>query len=170
MRLSERNCSQPNEPKVVEGGGVSSVAPFPPIILRERPTSLGFLGILDSYTEYMPYSHTTRGTAQVAAILALPVHDSFIVWHSKRDRLIEVMKDKYQAHMSQIVYVKTDVSWMDENLPAEAKELHEAGMRFYDDFQANIVERPEYAHYRKRLSDFIAEKEEAWGHRHSFYG
>ncbi len=108
-------------------------------------------------------------TMMQEGILALPVHDSFIVWHSKKDRLIEVMKDKYQALMSQAVEVKPDVSWMDENLPPDAKDFNDEGVRFYDDFQADIVERPEYASYRKRLSDFVKDKGEAWGHRHSFY-
>jgi len=102
-------------------------------------------------------------------LLALPVHDSFIVWDGKQNELVSTMRGAYMIRMRQQIGVKVDTTWMDENVPPDAHELHEDGVRFLDDFQADAVEGDEFQGWRQRLDDFVAVKGEDWGYRHSFF-
>lgn len=102
-------------------------------------------------------------------IVALPVHDSFIVIDNKQDRLREVMSKAYFDVMKQEIGVKADTIWTEKMIPPEADELQALGVRFRDDFQADIERRPEYARYRGRRDDFLRVMGEGWGHRHSFF-
>ena len=91
-------------------------------------------------------------------VLALPVHDSFIVWDTKLDRLREVMLDAYHHYMRSEIGVKADPVWIEEHLSAEAHELHEAGVRHIEDSLYEYREAPKYARYRNRLWDWLAMK------------
>jgi hypothetical protein len=102
-------------------------------------------------------------------ILALPVHDSFIVIDGNQNRLREVMLQAYRAVMKQDIGISVDTTWLEENLPADASELNELGVRFLDDYQADVEQSSEYERYRQRRSDFLSFMGEPWGHRHSFF-
>lgn len=102
-------------------------------------------------------------------IVALPVHDSFIVQDGAQRYLRDVMVSAYKERMGQEIEVTADTTWLEENLPAEAYLLDELGVRFIDDFQSDVEELDEYRLYRQRRHDFLDYKSEKWGHEHSFF-
>jgi hypothetical protein len=101
--------------------------------------------------------------------LALPVHDSFIVWDNKRDLLSEIMKEEYANSLKQAIKVKADASWIDGIMTTEKQEMFDAGVWDPTDALYRAERKPGYEQYRQRRSDFLAVMGERWGHRHSFH-
>ncbi|WP_394886807.1 hypothetical protein ACG873_19390 [Mesorhizobium sp. AaZ16] len=101
-------------------------------------------------------------------ILALPIHDSFIVEDGRQNRLRQVMVESYHQHLGQDIPVDADETWV-ETLPADAPLLDELGVRDLEDWLSETEQGPEYANYRQRRRSFLQLKGEAWGHEHHFH-
>jgi len=99
-------------------------------------------------------------------ILVLPVHDSFLAYPAQKDALKDVMATAYRNHMKSEIGIEADPSFIDEEL-AEVKALEEEGVYFIQDAIDDIERKPEYANYRNRKLDFLADKDEQW--RYRFY-
>lgn len=99
--------------------------------------------------------------------LVLPIHDSFVVEEGKQGLLREVMIEAYREHLGFEINVDANPTWM-EQLPAEAIELDQLGVRDLTDWIAEQEQRPEYDNYRRRKAAFLNAKGEPWGHEHHF--
>lgn len=107
-------------------------------------------------------------TMMSKGLLVLPVHDSFIVWDTKADLLRNVMQDAYVAVMGRQIGMKADGAWVEENIPHEAHELHNANVYHIADTISDYSDGPEFTNYRQRRRDFLEIMGGSWAHRHSF--
>lgn len=101
-------------------------------------------------------------------VLALPVHDSFIVHHTRAGLLHQIMREAYAERMGREIGTKADTEWLETAIPAEAYELDAEGAYYIEDTITDLSEGPEFAQYRKRHQDFLKLAGESWGRRHSF--
>lgn len=100
--------------------------------------------------------------------LVLPVHDSFIVHHTRSDLLQHAMREAYAERMGREIGTKADTEWLEKAIPAEAYELDAEGAYYIEDTIADLSNGPDFAQYRKRQWDFLKLRGESWGRQHSF--
>ncbi|BCH02641.1 hypothetical protein MesoLj131b_46400 [Mesorhizobium sp. 131-2-5] len=113
-------------------------------------------------------AETVMLTMKDEGTLVLPIHDSFVVEDGKQERLREVMVGAYREHLGFDINVDANPTWL-EQLPAEAIELDQLGVRDLADWLAEQEARPEYENYRQRKTAFLTARGEAWGHEHHFF-
>ncbi|MBE7184532.1 MAG: hypothetical protein INR68_09015 [Methylobacterium mesophilicum] len=103
-------------------------------------------------------------------IVALPVHDSFIVPLGKEDRLKSAMLKAFAEHAGAEIRVDADSTWLDDLVAVnpEVIELDDLDVRHVSDFWQDHFDDPGFERFKQRQSDFLAVKGEAWGHNHSF--
>lgn len=90
-----------------------------------------------------------------AGVLALPIHDSFIVAEGNAERLRNIMLEAYKAHMNgSTVQLKTEKSLLDAlsegHHSASASERRKAGLAMFREKAA----QPEYSCFRERQESF----------------
>lgn len=100
--------------------------------------------------------------------LALPVHDSFIVRHTRADLLQQVMRKAYVERIGRETDFKVKTDWLEEAILAEAYEQSAVGVYNIEDTISDLSKGPEYDQYRRRFKDFMSVMGEGWGHQHSF--
>lgn len=115
-------------------------------------------------------------------ILALPVHDSFVVEDGRQGRLEEVMRAIYQEYLGQDVAISADPTMFQE-LPRDDAvaqrfgyatyeayriALAEDGIRSFEDDFTEIEGREGYEGYWARKQEVLRWKGEAWRHSHRF--
>lgn len=103
-------------------------------------------------------------------IVALPVHDSFIVPLGKEDALKTAMLKAFEVHAGAEIKVDADQSWLDDLIAEnpDVIELDDLDVRHISDFWQDHFDAPGFEKFKQRQSDFLAFKGEAWGHSHSF--
>jgi hypothetical protein len=121
-------------------------------------------------------------TLNAEGILALPVHDSFIVQEGRQARLREVMAATYREAIGQEVGIQADDTLFDE-LPRDDEVARRFGFENFDQYRlalqaegigdieepiVEIEQRPDYAQYRVRKQSFLQMMGEEWGHTHVF--
>ena len=112
-------------------------------------------------------AETVMLTMMERDVLVLPVHDSFITWPAQREALHDAMAQAYKEHMRGTIQIEADVSFLETELPEGANELDEFGVYSFEEAVDDYDQRPEFASYRQRKLDFLAQKDEAW--RWRFY-
>ena len=94
-------------------------------------------------------------------ILALPIHDSFVVQYGLEDVLREIMGTVYKGTMNKDIEIQADLAFMDEYLP-HAVDMDREGVYSVADAVDDYSERLSYAIYQKRKSDFQKVQTAAW--------
>lgn len=100
--------------------------------------------------------------------LALLVHDSFIVRHTRVELLKQVMREVYVEQVGKETGFKVKTDWLENAIPAEAYELNAVGAYNIEDTISDLSQGPEYSEYRRRHKEFMSVMGESWGRRHSF--
>ncbi|WP_274426178.1 hypothetical protein [Chelativorans sp. YIM 93263] len=113
-------------------------------------------------------------------VLALPVHDSFIVRDGHQPRLREAMLRAFREELGREIAIDEDERLFPE-LPHDAELVRRLGFQNFQeyadaaanegllDYEEHVLEvemRPEYTYYRQRRLDFLNIKGENWGYRY----
>lgn len=115
-------------------------------------------------------------------IVALPIHDSFLVPEGRQARLRQVMAEAYREEMGQDVAIQADETLYGDlprdddlarelgfaNSDAYRLALDSEGIQALGDPILEIENRPTYAQYRARKRAFLQMQGEHWGHTHDF--
>ncbi len=102
-------------------------------------------------------------------VLALPVHDSFLVMEKHGDLLQQSMQDAYRHHTGHQIQIDADPSFMDL-LPPNAAEMVENDEREWDDWIWDVINQEEYKYYNERANAFIDYKGVEWLDKVDFFG